>query len=206
MARFGADWLGWDVDTGQAVPSRAPDLTEVARKYGFHATLKPPFRLAVGADQAALEVAVSALAIRLAPIAVARLDVTQMGRFFALTAGGETTALNALAAACVRDLDAFRAPAAPEDLARRRGRGLSAAQEAHLQRWGYPYVMDQFRFHMTLTGPVPKAQSAAVRSRIVAALPAPPAPYLLDEIALVGERGDGRFETIRRFALSGSTG
>ena len=43
-------WLGWDAERGAPVPQ--PDLLEIAdltaspRLYGFHATLKPPMRLA----------------------------------------------------------------------------------------------------------------------------------------------------------------
>ena len=31
---------------------------------------------------------------------------------------------------------------------------LTAPQFSNLHRWGYPYVMDESRFHMMLTGPV----------------------------------------------------
>ena len=31
---------------------------------------------------------------------------------------------------------------------------LDANQERLLSTWGYPYVLDEFRFHMTLTGPI----------------------------------------------------
>ena len=30
--------------------------------------------------------------------------------------------------------------------------GLTDRQEALLTQWGYPYVMEEFRFHITLTG------------------------------------------------------
>ena len=43
-------------------------------------------------------------------------------------------------------------PAAPEELKKRRGAGLSSRQELMLTTWGYPYVMEEFRFHLTLTG------------------------------------------------------
>ena len=29
---------------------------------------------------------------------------------------------------------------------------LTPRQRGYLERWGYPYVMEDFRFHMTLTG------------------------------------------------------
>ena len=52
LAGFGAKWLGWDIVTGGPVarPVDAGDPSVVAspRKYGFHGTLKPPFRLSEG--------------------------------------------------------------------------------------------------------------------------------------------------------------
>lgn len=201
LAAFGARWLGWDVDRGAACESLAPALTEVPRKYGFHGTLKPPFRLAEGCDAAELLGAAQDLAGRLGPVTLEGLALTQLGRFFALAPLGDATALGDLAAACVRDLDGFRAPASEAELAKRRAKGLSPAQEAHLQRWGYPYVMDQFRFHLTLTGGVAKERIAEAEAQIAAALPALPAPFVIAEIALVGERPDGAFQTIRRLPL-----
>jgi hypothetical protein len=32
--------------------------------------------------------------------------------------------------------------------------GLNQSQVANLDRWGYPYLFADFRFHMTLTGKV----------------------------------------------------
>jgi hypothetical protein len=101
-------------------------------------------------------------------------------------------------------LDAFRAPPDESELAKRRKAGLSARQEAMLTRWGYPYVMDDFRFHLTLTGRLPRADRRRVAALIEARLPPLPAPFALDEVALVGERPDGFFELIERAALKGT--
>jgi 2'-5' RNA ligase len=57
-----------------------------------------------------------------------------------------------LAADCTRDFDSFRAPLSSEDRARRKPEKLTERQRNYLDRWGYPYVMEEFRFHMTLTG------------------------------------------------------
>lgn len=204
LAKFGAAWLGWDVDRAVALESRAPDLTETPRKYGFHGTLKPPFRLVDGRDRAGLEAGVEALAADMAPVLLEGMALSRLGRFFALTPVGDVAALGALAAACVRELDGFRAPASEAELSRRRAKGLSPTQDAHLLAWGYPYVMDQFRFHLTLTGRVPREALAEAQARIEAALPDLPEPFDITEIALVGERPDGRFETLQRYALGGA--
>ncbi len=203
LARFGAEWLGWDVETGTSVPALGPQtLTDAPRKYGFHATLKPPFRLAEGTTVDALLEAVSDIAAKVAPVRLEGVGLARIGRFLALTPLGDTTALGALAARIVTELDPFRAPASEADLARRRAAGLSARQEENLVRWGYPYVMEEFRFHMTLTG---KAEDPAAAEALLAPHVArlPLAPYVVGRISLVGERRDGMFEAIHHCTLSG---
>lgn len=208
LAAFGASWLGWDVARACAV--RQPEIagleevTRTPRKYGFHATLKPPFRLTEGRSKEELEAAVAEMAGGLAPAGCAGLEVTPLGRFLALTLRGDTGGVDRIAAACVRTLDGFRAAPTDEETARRRKSRLSERQEAMLSQWGYPHVMAEFRFHMTLTGRLQKADVPGWTDRLRAALPPLPAPFRLDEVALVGERAsDGRFELIRRYPLSG---
>lgn len=207
LARFGASWLGWDVASGRPVDQ--PDLagieaiTDRPRKYGFHATLKPPFRLAHGVTAQALEEAATRMAAQCPPAACDGLMLTRLGRFLALTPEGSTVGVGDIAETCVTTLDRFRAPMEAEELARRRQARLTPRQEDLLTRWGYPYVMEEFRFHMTLTGPLPKAESERWSADVTAHLPPLPRPFTLDAVALVGEREDGYFELIRRLALTG---
>jgi hypothetical protein len=70
--------------------------------------------------------------------------------------------LNALAASCTTIFDAYRAPTSPQERARRLASGLSQSQIQNLDRWGYPFVLSEFRFHMTLTGAVPRRRKQAV--------------------------------------------
>ncbi|NSY39931.1 DUF1045 domain-containing protein [Leisingera sp. ANG59] len=209
-SRFAASWLGWDMETGTRLPH--PDIagldigaiTEVPRKYGLHATMKPPMRLAEGRTQAALEAACKTFASSHKPVRFEGLHLARLGRFLALRPTGDQSALNRLAANCVTELDMFRAPLSSEDLDRRRAAGLSPKQDENLTRWGYPYVLSQFRFHITLTGKLPKpdlpAVEAALNERLVPLLPA---PLLIRDLALVGEAPDGSFHLIQRYALSG---
>ncbi len=209
-SKFATHWLGWDMEAGQSVQHPAVDgidvlsVTEVPRKYGLHATMKPPFRLHPARSFAAMQSAGEALAKAMAPVELGRLEVTQLGRFLALRPVGDTERLNALASACVRELDAFRAPATDAELAKRRGAGLSPEQDANLVQWGYPYVLDSFRFHITLSGRLDKPTLGAVRDVLRSRLdPLLPAPFRIDDLALVGEAEDGRFHLIQRYALSG---
>lgn len=207
LADFGAMWLGWDVSSGASVSQ--PDLpgisalTEAPRKYGFHGTLKPPFRLAEGQDAGALDRAVAGLAARTAPARCDGLALSRLGRFMALTPVGDTVGIGRVAAACVTELDGFRRPLTPADLARRRAGGLSARQETLLAEWGYPHVLDEFRFHLTLTGPLADGTCDSAERALHQLLPPLPQPFILNEIALAGEGADGRFSCIHRYPLTG---
>lgn len=211
LAEFGAAWLGWDAAEGALRPhSPLPglpaalqaEITETPRKYGLHGTLKPPFRLAEGSRRAALEADLAKLAARLAPVRLDGLALSRLGGFLALTPEGDTAALAALAAACVRDLDAHRAPPSEAELARRRAARLSPAQEENLARWGYPYVMGDFRFHLTLTGRLPRSKAEAVQAALAPPLaPLLPRPFPISDLCLFGERPDGRFQILSRHPL-----
>ncbi|WP_425041518.1 DUF1045 domain-containing protein [Primorskyibacter sp. S187A] len=206
LADFGAKWLGWDVVTGRKVPQfdvpGLHDITMTPRKYGFHGTLKPPFRLKEGQTPEALEAAVSDLAGVLSPAACDGLKLTQLGRFLALTPFGTLDGLQRIAEACVRDLDGFRAPAGEAELARRRKAGLSNRQEMLLAQWGYPYVFEEFRFHLTLSGGLPEGDAPGWMDTLQVHLPDLSAPFVADQIALCGEGQDGRFELIHRYTLT----
>jgi len=211
---FAASWLGWDAAAGREVahpalpglPDTPAHLTAQPRRYGFHATIKPPFRLAEGCTAEALHDAAAAICARHAPVVLEGMRVARLGRFLALMPVGDTAALSGLAACLVEGLDAFRAPAAAAEIDRRRAAGLSTAQEFYLRRWGYPYVMEEFRFHMTLTGPLDEAQAGAVEAALAPALaPLLPRPYPIDALSLFGEDGEGRFHELHRYTLSGAS-
>ena len=209
---FATAWLGWDINQGVEVPQPLLDglplplseTTQRPRKYGLHATIKPPFSLADGTDAQALERTLETFASRRAPVQIARLAVTRLGRFIALCPRETSTPLTSLAADCVRTLDRFRAPPDAAELARRRKHRLSKAQEANLTRWGYPHVMDQFRFHLTLSNPLQDPLLRQVEAVLDQHLrPLLPRVWLLSDLALVGEAADGRFHLVRRVPLSG---
>lgn len=211
LAAWGAGWLGWDALTGRpaqhaevpGLPRPLPAITAEPRRYGLHATLKPPFRLAAGRTAGELAAAVGALAGALAPARADRLRLRRLGRFLALVPEGGEAAIRAVADAAVARLDGFRAPAGEAELARRRAAGLSAAEEANLGRWGYPYVMGAFRFHVTLTGPLGEGEAAAVEAALAPRLARLPlAPFALDALAHVVEEEEG-FRVLHRYPLSG---
>lgn len=207
LAEFGAAWLGWDCVAGRdALQPGVPgldDVTTTPRKYGFHGTLKPPFRLVEGRDIEGLKAAVAQMAQTCPPGQSDGLALTALGRFLALTPVGDAAGISRVAATCVETLDAFRAPSTEAELARRRKARLSVRQDALLQSWGYPYVMEEFRFHLTLTGRLPVDQIDRWAETARAYLPPLAAPFVVGEVALMGERSDGRFELIQRYSLAG---
>lgn len=207
LADWGAGWLGWDIRSGKTAvhPDCGLDvaaLTAAPRRYGLHGTVKPPFRLARPLTE--LEAAAETLAARLAPVQLDGLELARLGRFLALRAVGDVAALAALAAEVVQALDTFRAPAPEAELVRRRAAGLTERQEALLADYGYPYVMEEFRFHITLTGAVdPGALQAAELVLRPMVAPLLPRPFVIGDLALAGEDGEGRFHLVHRYPLRG---
>lgn len=161
FSRFGAELLGYDARTGDEVPfprealQIAPDwhdLTTDPRKYGFHATLKAPMVLVSGRTEAELMAACATFAGQSRTIPVIRPVVDTISGFIAVIPAEPVDALQQLAGDCVREFDSFRAALTADDRARRKPEKLTERQRDYLDRWGYPYVMEEFRFHMTLTG------------------------------------------------------
>lgn len=161
LDRFGAQLLGYDAASGEDLPfpdgllQAAPDwydLTSDPRKYGFHATLKAPFSLINGRTEAELLAAGAAFAAMPRAIPVLTPAVGSISGFIAVVPAETPPELIQLAADCVSEFDSFRAPLTESDRARRNPSRLTPVEREHLDRWGYPYVMADFRFHMTLTG------------------------------------------------------
>jgi putative phosphonate metabolism protein len=173
LYRFGAAVLGYDCYTGEPVAHpRDLDLTEAEwtaltaepRNYGFHATLKAPFRLRGEFDPGDLLAELRKLAASISTIPALEPTVELISGFVAIVPTAPSPALDRLAAACVNAFDRFRLPMTPQERARRAAAGLSQSQTANLDRWGYPYVFEEFRFHMTLTGRVGPDRHAAIRT------------------------------------------
>lgn len=212
FADCAAEWLGWDAARGVAVaqpdlpglPRPVAALTADPRKYGFHGTIRAPFRPAPGVSGDAVAQAVAGLAARLAPARCTGLRLANLHGFLALVPDGPDDAIRALGAAVVEGTEALRAPLTPEEVARRRPESLTPPQRALLDRWGYPYVMDEFRFHLTLTDRLAAEEVQAVAAVLGAHVaPVLPRPFAIEDLCLFGEDAAGRFHLIHRYALSG---
>lgn len=180
--------------------------TASPRRYGFHATMKPPFRLADGLDETLLLGAFERFCLQHSGSGPVQLKIDRIGPFIALVAVQAVPGLNALAGSSVEWFEPFRAPLSKADIERRNPVRLTERQRNYLMRWGYPYVFDEFRFHMTLTGPV----EADDRSSVQAALEAHFAelirePVNIDSLALFEEtKPGGAFEVLAWGKLKGT--
>ncbi|WP_394778235.1 DUF1045 domain-containing protein, partial [Undibacterium sp.] len=207
----GCRWLGRDPVTGQDLlqppvegmpPLVLQKLTADARRYGFHATLKAPFRLAEGFLEKHLLDTLAAFCAVQTRITIQQPSVLPMGDFLALRTAEESRDIHALAMRCVSYFDFLRAPPSDAELHKRRSGQLSQRQEQLLQRWGYPYTEEEYRFHMTLTDKL-SAVDADVSYRLRRAAESffhIDAPLLINGIALFREDAPGApFALLRRF-------
>lgn len=154
LVRTAANWLGRDAfsDTATRLPDPQWDQwVSEPRRYGFHATLKAPFRILPGRTLDDLESALASLAGRLQPVALGKLKLSWIGRFLALTAPEAGPELSLLETEVRESLEPFRAALTDAEIARRRPETLTPSQRSNLLTWGYPHVGEDFRFHMTLS-------------------------------------------------------
>ncbi|MCB1739248.1 MAG: DUF1045 domain-containing protein, partial [Gammaproteobacteria bacterium] len=190
-------------------PAEIAEITTDPARYGFHATLKAPFRLRPEHSVAALDRDVEHLASRYVRFVIERLEIGWIGGALALVYVGCHELLSSLAFEAVLRLDRYRAPLQRHDVDRRLAAGLTPRQEELLNLHGYPYVAEQFRFHMTLTNDLsdhPLASQAldAVNEWFGPVL-AEPLPF--DAISRFEQpTRDNPMLELRRFPLNGAVG
>ena len=211
---FGAAALGYDCFTGADIPTLDAlpvdagawrELTREPRRYGFHATLKAPFRLAAGRTEAELIGEFAEFSNRIDSAPTIEPAVCLLQRFVAIVPVAAGAGLDRLAASCVKHFDGFRAPLTSADRSRRLAAHLTAQQIGHVERWGYPYVFEDFRFHMTLTG----ALAADCQKSMLAYLQGGLAcshgdgPIKIDRLAILRQDNPGaRFVVLAHNAIS----
>ena len=154
-----ANWLGRDASDGDLFGGpvagidrdRLLNLTQSANRYGFHATIKAPMALVEDRSEADLRAALTQFASQHEPFSLGKLKLASLHGFLALIVDGQHERLQDFAAHVVEDFDPYRAPMSVKDRAARAGKGLSDRQIELLDAYGYPYVFEEFQFHMTLT-------------------------------------------------------
>ena len=205
--RLGSSCLGYDAVAGREMisPSHkifsdqnlAWEQTQEPRKYGFHATLKAPFSLASGKTEAELLAFARGFAQTQTSFELPRLAVSPMSQFLALTPQEKSDALHALADSCVREFEPFRAPLGEADLRCRMATPLSERHIKHLETYGYPYVFEDYHFHMTLTGALDAPSQQHWLAGLTQVFAPLQQPVLCDAIAIFKqERRDSRFSVL----------
>lgn len=203
------EWLGRESGNRRDLPQPVlpgigdpRDITAEPRRYGFHGTIRAPFRPAEGVDENLIRNTVADLATRLAPVTCEALRMEVLHGFVALTPVGCEAALLDLGAAVVEGTNSLRAPLTEAEITRRRPERLSPRQRELLDRWGYPHVMEEFRFHLTLTDQLERPEP--IRAALeVFFTPVLPRPFVVEDLCLFGEDRSGRFHLLHRYALTG---
>lgn len=212
FADLASRWFGQQIETGTALAcADIPDLpiplakvTADARRYGFHGTIRAPFRPAQGVSQQDIMGSVAGLAARLAPVRCDGLQLENLQGFNALTPLGCEARLLELGAIVVEATNSLRQPLSAEDLARRRRDSLTPRQRILLELWGYPFVMEEFRFHLTLTDRLAAADMPTVMAAAkIYFAPIFDQSFVIDDLCLFGEDARGQFRLIHRHALTG---
>jgi putative phosphonate metabolism protein len=206
LHHLGSAWLGRDALTCEAVPQpdrRLASLVAAPRRYGLHATLKPPFRLKDRVQVASFDSAISRLAFQHERFLAPALKLKILSGFLALVPSAVCKPLDNLAAGCVQHLDDFRSPPGEAELHLRRAAVLTPRQERLLLRWGYPYVLEEFRFHITLTGRLSNEEASFVRPLAEQHFaPVLGKELMIDAITLMLEPAEGEdFRALERFPL-----
>jgi putative phosphonate metabolism protein len=215
LAVTASQWLGRDPESGQTralrpIPGiameRLEKITAEPRLYGFHGTLKAPIALVDEATERDFLEAVGRFAAGDRTFAIPALELAEIAGFLALVPAARCAELQDLADRCVVEFDEFRRPAEESELARRRGAGLSPRQDELLMRWGYPYVLEQWRFHLTLTarlaGEAERSSMAALLRQRFGGFTDRPLP--VNDLCVFRQPAPGRsFVVLARFRLGG---
>lgn len=200
LAAFARGWLGGDVETGSPVEPRrcygldaelAARATASPRRYGVHATLKAPFRLADDTSGKALAAELASFAARRRVPRAGSLKLHRFPQFLALVPTCSTAELEWLAAECVTHFDRFRAPLSDCDRARRVP-NMSGKQAVHFEQFGYPHIFEHFMFHITLAGPLDEAALDEVEAALTPAVAQlTEDAFIADDLCLAGDPGHG---------------
>ena len=179
------------------------DYCEEPAKYGFHATLKAPFRLKRNVKTKNFYDVISHIAAQHSRFKIKGLKIVYSKKFTLITSRKPNKLLINLENDLVKHLDTFRAELNKTDIKKRIPDSLTIKQNKYLKEWGYPFVFDQFKFHMTLMNQNNNKLSNKQKLELEKLI------YKIsnnviefNEISLLGENKNGHFEEIKRFKLN----
>lgn len=179
------------------------DYCEEPAKYGFHATLKAPFRLKRNVKTKNFYDVISHIAAQHSRFKIKGLKIVYSKKFTFITSRKPNKLLINLENDLVKHLDTFRAELNKTEIKKRIPDSLTFKQNKYLKEWGYPFVFDQFKFHMTLMNQNNNKLSNKQKLELEKLI------YKIsnnviefNEISLLGENKNGHFEEIKRFKLN----
>lgn len=180
------------------------NLTRTPRLYGWHATLKAPFELNLNLRPEELRAAFKQLAHNTVASFHLPLKLVELGDFLALVPSQPSPDLQKFAERCVRELHSFALPLSESELQRRTRADLTDRQKELLGEWAYPFVMEQFQFHLTLSGSLQHIEQQ-VKEDLKTAAQTWFAPLLEDGLLIdsvtwfTQDQKNGNFHWVERF-------
>jgi len=170
LEEFGRYWFGWDPINAKSINNKQrinylngfgiKNLKNIdknvliAKKYGFHGTLIPPFKLNKNYSTNTLFKKTEEIAKKLKKFKFYKFKLKKINNFYAFVQNKKNNNINKLSNRLVRELFKFRSPLTKKEIDRRNPSKLSKLQLNILYKWGYPYLMSEFNFHMTLASEV----------------------------------------------------
>ena len=179
------------------------DYCEQPAKYGFHATLKAPFRLKRNVKTKNFYDVISHIAAQHSRFKIKGLKIVYSKKFTFITSRKPNKLLINLESDLVKHLDTFRAELNKTEIKKRIPDSLTFKQNKYLKEWGYPFVFDQFKFHMTLMNQNNNKLSNKQKLELEKLIYKTSNNVIeFNEISLLGENKNGHFEEIKRFKLN----
>lgn len=219
LEEFGRYWFGWDPLNAKLINNKRrinylnrfgiKNLINIdknvliAKKYGFHGTLIPPFKLNKNYSTNTLFKKTEEIAKKLKKFKFYKFKLKKINNFYAFVQNKKNNNINKLSNRLVRELFKFRSPLTKKEIDRRNPSKLSKLQLNILYKWGYPYLMSEFNFHMTLASEVTGNKLYLELKKIERNK-----EIILneinnfDKIYIFGENQKGMFENLENFSLS----
>jgi hypothetical protein len=212
LASFGRSWFGRANDgatlqafsaAGLASTSISKPLPSPSGYAGLHSVFKAPFALRDGIGLAALKARLISFTRRRKPVETGPLTLARSGRFLVLRPVEPRPALDWLAAQCLAAFDGFARPASSVEQEAHQNPQLNDHQRVLLKSFGDPHVLSEYRFHVTLTGPLDTAHLERVAQALWPVLEDICATGVaVDGLSLFGEtRGRASMRLIGRYRL-----
>ena len=209
---FGKCWLGWDpykgLETTKSDLSSSPNLQKFSRfvfapkQYGFHGTIKAPFRLKDGYTYNDLENKVCEISKQIHSFHLDELIIKKLGNFIALIPTNNLK-VNELSNKFVKGLDYLRDELSEDELKKRNPEKLTPNQKKMLYKWGYPYVFNEFKFHLTLTSKLNIEEIDGVFKSLQNILKQVNLSKInFNNICIFGQKSDEKFYFIKRFKFN----